>query len=77
MASGLPVISFNFHAGIEEIITKNYDGILVEEGNTLTMAEAIDYLISNEAERNRLGKNAKGIRNRLDPQIILYDKGFE
>lgn len=84
MASGLPVISFNFHAGVEEIITKNLNGILIENGNTKKLAEAIDILISDETERNRLGKNAKEIKNRLEGKkissevldFILSDKSF-
>lgn len=84
MASGLPVISFNFHTGVEEIITKNHNGILVENGNTKKLAEAIDFLIADEAERSRLGKNAKEIRNRLEGKqissevlgFILTDKSF-
>jgi len=70
MAYGLPVISFNYHAGLEEIITNNQNGIVIENGNITKLAEAIDSLISDETERSRLGKNAKEISNRLDSQKI-------
>ncbi|MDW7761968.1 MAG: glycosyltransferase [Acidobacteriota bacterium] len=73
MAAGLPVISFNFQAGPEEILVNNHNGILVENGNTEKLAEKIDLLIENKEERVRLGKNAKEIRIRLDRNKICRE----
>lgn len=65
MAAGLACISFDFIAGPREIITNGHDGLLVEDGNIEALAKAIDYLIENPKERERLGQNALEIRDRL------------
>lgn len=70
MAAGLPCISFDFIAGPKDIITNDYDGILVENNNIELLAKAIDILIEDEYERLRLGKNAMKIRERLDENKI-------
>ncbi|HSV87900.1 MAG TPA: glycosyltransferase [Bacteroidales bacterium] len=66
MAAGLPCIAFDFVAGPRDIITHNHDGLIVENGNTNALAATIDYLIENPAERERLGKNAMEISERLN-----------
>lgn len=66
MAAGLPCMSFDFVAGPREIITHGYDGLIVENGNTDDLARAIDYLTSNQEERQRLGSNAMSIREKLN-----------
>jgi colanic acid/amylovoran biosynthesis glycosyltransferase len=40
MASGLPVVSTH-HAGIPELVTSGVSGLLVEEGNSTALAEAL------------------------------------
>lgn len=76
MAAGMPCISFDFTAGPRDIITNGHDGILVEDGNTDELAKAMARLIADDAERLRLGENAKGIAKRLDKALIgkeIYD----
>lgn len=73
MAAGLPCISFDFVAGPRDIITDGYDGLLVENGNVKKLAEKIDFLIENEIERKRIGKNAMQIRERLKKEKIVKE----
>lgn len=70
MACGAPCISFKCKAGPEEIITHNENGLLVEADDVKALAEAIDFLIENPLERNRIGENAKKVRNRFDKDVI-------
>lgn len=70
MAAGLPCISFDFVAGPRDIITDGLDGLLVEDGNIEALAQTIDFLIENPAERERLGQNALEIRERLKLEKI-------
>lgn len=70
MAAGLPCIAFKYNPGISEIIEDGFNGILVEEGNIPALAEKLDYLMENEAERVRLGNNARLIRDKLASDVI-------
>lgn len=70
MAAGLPCISFDFISGPRDIITDGKDGIIVENGNIVALAEAIDLLIKNPEKREILGKSALKIRKRLEPGKI-------
>lgn len=54
MASGLPVIS-TLHAGIPHIIQNGRTGILVEEGSSDQLAEAIILLSEEHEVRKKLG----------------------
>lgn len=73
MAAGLPCISYDFIAGPREIITNGYDGLIVEDGNTNALSEAIDFLIEHPKERVRLGQNALKIRDRFKLEKIGRD----
>ena len=77
MATGLPVIS-TFHSGIPELITNNYDGFLVEEGNVNTYTET---LISLANLSNEIGVRARkkivedfNFNKEMQKQNFLYSK---
>ena len=57
MAMKAPVIASKV-AGIPGIITHGENGILIEPMNESAIAKSIIDLLSNEAERKRLGQNA-------------------
>lgn len=59
MSSGLPCISFDCPSGPSEIISDGEDGILVKNGDIDKLSESICYLIENEKERKRMGRNAR------------------
>ena len=58
MACGLPVVSFNCPWGPQEIITNGENGLLVENGNIIKMADAINILIRNKKYREKIGKKS-------------------
>jgi glycosyltransferase involved in cell wall biosynthesis len=58
MACGLPVVSFDCPWGPRNIITDGEDGLLVENGNTHKLAQALVTLIQHPEEIERMGGNA-------------------
>lgn len=70
MAAGLACISFDFIAGPRDIIVDGENGFLVKDGDIDGLANKIQFLIENEKERTRLGKNALNLKNRLHSDII-------
>ena len=58
MACGLPVVSFDCLWGPHEIITNGENGLLVENGNIIKMAVAINILIRNKKYREQIGKKS-------------------
>ena len=65
LACGIPVISTDCPAGPNEVIRHDIDGILVENKNELELANAMDKLISNPSERQRLACNSHEVKNRF------------
>lgn len=71
MASGVAVIS-TMSEGAREIIDDNRTGRLVPIGHPETMAKAIDELLSDEKERDRLRGNARrDVGKRFSLQTML------
>ena len=58
MAHGKPVVATR-HAGIPEAVTDGTNGLLVAEGNTMGMAEAIATLATDPALRQKMGAAAR------------------
>lgn len=58
MSCGVPCVSFNCPHGPAEIIEDGVNGILVENGNVVALANAIEDLIVNENKRIEMGKKA-------------------
>jgi len=65
LASGKPVIGTNV-GGIPMQIIDGWNGFLVEPGNDKQLAEKIMYLMDNEEERERMGKNSKRLAEKFD-----------
>lgn len=78
MACGVPCISFDCPYGPAEIITPEEDGILVKNGNTDELADAICRLIEDTDKRIRMGKQAqKNIQRYLREEVMkLWDELF-
>ena len=58
LASGKPLVGSKI-GGIAMQIRDGWNGFLVEPGNERQLAEKIRYLIDNEEERRRMGKNSR------------------
>ena len=58
MACGLGVVSFDCPWGPSSILANDEDGILVEDGNTNALADAIMSLMNDPDKLNTLAKNA-------------------
>lgn len=59
MACGVPVVSFDCPWGPRSIIRNGDDGLLVENGNVVRLAEGLLVLINDNDLRTKMGKNAK------------------
>lgn len=59
MSCGLPVVAFDCPWGPRSIIKDGEDGLLVENGNVLSLAEGLSSLINNTEQRKIMGKNAQ------------------
>lgn len=70
MAAGLPCISFDFMAGPRDLIETGKNGIIVEDGNIESLAQAINKLIADEELRNNLGNKAMEVKEKLDRHVI-------
>lgn len=70
LAAGLPIVTFNFMYGADEIVTEGVDGFIVEEDDLEAMAERIGRLISDEELRREMGENAYLSSKRFMPDVI-------
>ncbi len=79
MAHGCAVISTDCPTGPAEIVRHGIDGLLVQPEDVAGLAEAMDQLISNEAERQRLGSRAVEVTTRFGFQAAMakWDALFE
>ena len=59
MSCGLPVISFDCKYGPQSIIQDGETGLLVPQGNTKKLANAICSMIENDEMRQRMAMNAR------------------
>lgn len=65
MASGMAVVSYDCPSGPSDLIVDGKNGFLVPQGDEGTFKEKLKLLISDEALRMKLGKEAKKIRETL------------
>ena len=70
LAAGLPIVTFNYKYGADEIVTEGKNGFIVEEDDLDALAERIGRLISNEALRKEMGENAFISSQRFLPEVI-------
>jgi len=82
MAAGLPVIASKV-GGIPEVVGDGDSGLLVEPGNTTSLADAILRFCRDESLRKEMGRNGKVRASRyawesVTPQILsVYQQALE
>lgn len=76
MSYGLACIAFDCETGPSEIILSNVDGILVPQGETEALGDAIRNIIENEHLRQKIANNAFSNIKRLNPEVI-FKKWFD
>ncbi|MDF5707613.1 MAG: glycosyltransferase family 4 protein [Nostoc sp. S4] len=80
LAFGLPAIATNCSSGIRELMRDGIDGIIVPNQDIAALTVAMDRLMSDEVERNRLASRAPEVLERfgldkvLDQWEILIDE---
>lgn len=71
MACGLPCVSFDCPYGPKELIINGKNGLLVENGNIIELAEKIEWMITHENERREMAKEARNTLKQYKIEIIM------
>ena len=72
MAHGLPAIGYQGCAGVKEMIAHGENGLLaIGNGNVKSLSEALERLMANPIQRERMGKAAEQCVRRFDPDRIF------
>ena len=74
MAIGLPVISTDCPCGGPNMLIKNYEnGLLVKPGDENELSNAMEYIIKNQNDADKMGLKAKKTAEMYKPEKIFND----
>lgn len=71
MSCGICPISMDFECGPRDIIKDGVNGVLVENGDINKFAEALIRLITNEKERQKMGREAAKITEEYSLLLVM------
>lgn len=71
LASGLPVVTTEYHSGVHDIVRAGVDALVVPREDPAALAAAMGRLMGDEAERQRLAARAVEIRERHGPERVM------
>ena len=68
---GLPIVSFACPCGPRDILHPEEDGYLIELGDDVAFIKALSLLMDSEAERIRMGANARQASSRYEVDTVM------
>ena len=71
MASGLPVVTTEYHPGVHDIVRAGVDALVVPPEDVTALAAAMERLMADPIERRRLGARATEIMERYGPECVM------
>ena len=71
MSAGLPVVTYGYKCGPQDIITQGVDGIILNEGQICSFADALLQLMSNDALRRKIGAAATRVVERYSEEKVM------
>ena len=71
MAAGMASIAFDCDTGPRDIIHQGIDGVLVPAENVAALSDAMERLMRDAGERERLGHAATAVRERFSEEKLL------
>ncbi|MFA1551761.1 glycosyltransferase [Actinomadura chokoriensis] len=79
MAYGLPTVAFDCAPGVRTLLGDGRGGVLVEPGDTVAFAAALERLIEDPRARRALGAQARASVLRFHPDAVLarWDRLFD
>lgn len=71
MTCGIPAVSFACKCGPRDIIENGRNGLLVPDGDTSALAEALKKVMRDDALRREMGAEAAKVREKYDEKAIM------